>query len=138
MVEPKCHNSKASKTLRVIKTRFMALILNCFALFSTINTFRGYWYLLDSYYFPHEDHYEISLITGQLFGALVLIAMNATCSLHAGVFKADGEPSSQLFEFYYSSYFYLKVSSCFFHASDSNNEFALFRRKMSLNFHQWA
>ena len=65
--------------------------------------------MMDEYYLT--GNYVSSLLTGQLIGCLVLMALNATCSLHAGVIKEDkqDEPDSKLFDFFYSSYFYLEV-----------------------------
>ena len=89
--------------------KLLGFVLNLVALVSTINSFRGYWYMMDEYYLT--GNYVSSLLTGQLIGCLVLMALNATCSLHAGVIKEDkqDEPDSKLFDFFYSSYFYLEV-----------------------------
>ena len=89
--------------------KLLCFALNLVALVSTINSFRGYWYMMDEYYLT--GNYVSSLLTGQLIGCLVLMALNATCSLHAGVIKEDtqDEPDSKLFDFFYSSYFYLEV-----------------------------
>ena len=43
--------------------------------------------MMDEYYLT--GNYVSSLLTGQLIGCLVLMALNATCSLHAGVIKED-------------------------------------------------
>lgn len=55
-----------------------------------------------------NDHYNLSLIHGQIYGALVLTACFASCSLHAGVFKDEYMGEKCLIEFYYTSYFYIK------------------------------
>jgi hypothetical protein len=56
------------------------------------------------------EHYELSLINGQLYGALVLIALHCGSSLHAGIFEdASSEKGGNMTEFYYSTYFYIKV-----------------------------
>ena len=78
---------------------------------STINMFRGYWFLTDVYFGNNYESpfYEISLIHGQLYGALVLMVCFAGCSLHAGIFRDEFTGSKCLLDFYYMSYFYIKV-----------------------------
>ena len=61
------------------------------------------------YYLPGDR--ELSLVSGLVLGALSLMALNATCSLHGGVIQ-DNETSreSQMYEIYHSSYYYIQVS----------------------------
>ena len=87
--------------------RIVNFIITLIGIISTINMFRGYWFLLDEYFM--HDHYNLSLIHGQIYGALVLMACFASCSLHAGVFKDEHVGEKCLIEFYYTSYFYIKV-----------------------------
>ena len=95
--------------LRSLDNWIVSLLLNLVSLTSTVNSYRGYWYLMDEYYLT--QNYEASLLTGQVIGCLSLMALSATCSLHAGVFKEDkSDAPGQMVEFYYSSYFYLMVS----------------------------
>jgi hypothetical protein len=92
---------------RYICLRIGNIIMILIGILSTINMFRGYWFLLDEY-FMHSQ-YELSLIHGQMYGALVLMVCFAGSSLHAGVFKDDFGGEKCLVEFYYTSYFYIKV-----------------------------
>ena len=87
--------------------RMINFVITIIGIISTINMFRGYWFLLDEYFM--HDHYELSLIHGQIYWALVLMACFASCSLHAGVFKDEYTGEKCLIEFYYTSYFYIKV-----------------------------
>ena len=91
--------------------RMVNFVFTLIGIISTINMFRGYWFLLDEYFM--NDHYNLSLIHGQIYGALVLIACFASCSLHAGVFKDEYMGEKCLIEFYYTSYFYIKVNTSF-------------------------
>ena len=55
--------------------------------------------------------YELSLIHGKIYGALLLLLLHAGCSLHAGIFKdVSTEPGGNMIEYYYVSYFYIKVN----------------------------
>ena len=95
--------------LRKVDNWLLSFLIDMIGLVSTVNSFRGYWYLMDEYYLP--EAYNASLQTGQALGCLVLMALGATCSLHAGVFKEDkNDAPGFLFDFYYSSYFYLMAS----------------------------
>ena len=87
---------------------FMILI----GIISTVNMFRGYWFLLDEYFMP--TNYESSLIHGQIYGALILMISFAGCSLHAGVFRDEHVGAKCLVDFYYMSYFYAKVKIQFY------------------------
>ena len=98
-------------SLRSIGFRLVYFIFTLIGIISTINMFRGYWFLLDEYFM--NDHYSLSLIHGQIYGALVLTACFASCSLHAGVFKDEYMGEKCLIEFYYTSYFYIKVNTIF-------------------------
>ena len=73
---------------------------------ATISSFRAYWYLLDLYYLT--DNYTASLVTGQIFGALGLIALNCASCLHAGIFKDSIGSEGCCVSFYYLSYFYIR------------------------------
>ena len=92
---------------RYICLRIGNIIMILIGIISTINMFRGYWFLLDEYFMKSE--YELSLIHGQIYGALVLMVCFAGSSLHAGVFRDDYVGEKCLVEFYYTSYFYIKV-----------------------------
>ena len=87
----------------------LAYFLNFLCFFSAQNTFRGYWYLLDEYLMP--SNYENSLINGFFYGVLVLFAFHCGCSLHAGIFSdLSEEKGGNIIEYYFSSYFFIKVS----------------------------
>ena len=89
--------------------KMIDFVPNFLALVATIATFRGYWILMDLYVFP--DQYNISLMTCLIVGCLLLMVLSGTCNLHAGVGNADiNDPKAQLFDVYYSTYFYLKVN----------------------------
>ena len=116
--EPSQYSSNISQkilfkipSLRSIGFRMAYFIFTLIGIISTINMFRGYWFLLDEYFM--NDHYNLSLIHGQIYGALVLTACFASCSLHAGVFKDEYMGEKCLIEFYYTSYFYIKVNTIF-------------------------
>ena len=97
---------------KCIKSWILAYIFgtlfSMLCIFSSVNTFRGYWYILDVYF--HADSvYESSLIHGQIYAALLLIILHAGCSLHAGIFTdVSPEAGGNMIEYYYSSYFYIK------------------------------
>lgn len=56
-----------------------------------------------------SEMYELSLIHGKIYGALLLIILHAGCSLHAGIFSdISSEPGGNMIEYYYSTYFYIK------------------------------
>ena len=100
--------SRRGDPMRRVDNWLLASLVNLLCLVSTVNSFRGYWYLMDEYYLPKD--YSASLLTGQALGCLVLMALGATCSLHAGVFREDkADAPGFLFDFYYSTYFYLMV-----------------------------
>lgn len=100
----KCRSSRTG-------SRCLAFVLNLAASLASVNVFRGTWYLLDVYLIP--SRYDLSLINGALYGLSALLVFHAGSSLHAGV-VSDSEScrgSQNLFEFYYTTYFYLlKVS----------------------------
>ena len=59
---------------------------------------------------PGDENYEKSLINSQIYGALVLFAFHCGCSLHAGIYgDVAQEKGGNLIEYYYSSYFFIKV-----------------------------
>ena len=93
-----------------MKNRLIDFVPNFLALVSTIATFRGYWSLIDVFVFPKQ--YNVSLVACLIVGCLLLMVLSATSNLHAGVSKAEiDDPQSQLFDVYYSTFFYLKVNS---------------------------
>ena len=93
-----------------LKNRLIDFVPNVLALVATLATFRGYWSLIDLFVFPNQ--YNVSLATCLIVGCLLLMVLSATNNLHAGVSKADiDDPKSQLFDVYYSTYFYLKVNN---------------------------
>ena len=104
-----CEYKICPKTLspRYICLRICNIIMILIGIISTINMFRGYWFLLDEYFMTTQ--YNESLIHGQIYGALVLMVCFAGSSLHAGVFRDDYIGEKCLVEFYYTSYFYIKV-----------------------------
>ena len=78
--------------------------------------------------------YELSLIHGKIYGALLLILLHAGCSLHAGIFKdVSTEPGGNMIEYYYASYFYIKVKFVF---SRQNLRFEIC--KQTCNHSNWA
>lgn len=87
--------------------KVMDIFFNTLGLVTTVNCFRGYWFLLDEYFLP--DDYEASLVLAAVLGALILMALHCTCSLHAGIYR-DEHGSELLVEFYYSTHYYLKVT----------------------------
>ena len=94
---------------RNFTNKMIDFVPNFLALVATIANFRGYWILMDLYVFP--DQYNISLMTCLIVGCLLLMVLSGTCNLHAGVGNADiNDPKAQLFDVYYSTYFYLKVN----------------------------
>ena len=95
-------------TIEVICMKAVNVLIMLVGLISTINVYRGYWFLMDEYFMPND--YEQSLINGQIYGALVLFVLYAGCSLHAGIFKDEHVGGKCLVEFYYLTYFYLKVN----------------------------
>ncbi len=53
----------------------------------------------------------MSLINGQLYGILAHFVLHCGCSMQAGcVPDAPSGPGSGMIEFYYSSYFFIKVT----------------------------
>ena len=54
--------------------------------------------------------YHLSLINSQILGAFLLLLFHCGAQLHAGIFKdVSKEKGHTLAEFYYTSYFYIKV-----------------------------
>ena len=100
-------SESCAPTSRSFCLRLSNILMIMIGIISTINMFRGYWFLLDEYFL--KDHYELSLIHGQIYGALILMVSFAGCSLHAGIFRDDYVGAKCLIEFYYTSYFYIKV-----------------------------
>ena len=99
-----------SRLAKRLKNRLIDFVPNFLGLVSTIATFRGYWSLIDLFVFPKQ--YNVSLVACLVVGCLLLMVLSATSSLHAGVSKAEiDDPQSQLFDVYYSTFFYLKVNS---------------------------
>ena len=96
-------------SLKSICFRIVNFLITLIGIISTINMFRGYWFLMDEYFM--HDHYDLSLIHGQIYGAVVLMVCFASCSLHAGIFKDEYMGEKCLIEFYYTSYFYIKVKA---------------------------
>ena len=95
--------------LKQIWAHIFGFIFSIMCLISAVTTFRGYWYLLDEYFMP--NNYEMSLINSQIYGALVLFVLHCGCSLHAGIFgDVSKEKGGNMIEFYYSSYFFIRVS----------------------------
>ena len=87
-------------------------IISLLGLASSVHTFRGYWYFMDEYFMPGEENYEKSLINSQVYGALVLFVLHCGCSLQPGIYKdLSQEKGGNLREYYYSSYFFIKVNS---------------------------
>ena len=85
-------------------------IISFLSLISTVHSFRGYWYLMDEYFMPGEENYEKSLVNSQIYGALILFVFHISCSLHPGIYKdLSPDKGGNLREYYYSTYFYIKV-----------------------------
>lgn len=118
------------------------------AMFSTINSFRGVWYLCDAYYLsgttvnqnpvkdPRNfltllaDHYELSLTTGWAFGYVLLVFFFSGCSLHAGIIPdlPEDEFSPMLIPFYLTTYFYIKVYHNLFRAAKVIRHFVMSKK----------
>ena len=59
-----------------------------------------------------EGDYEKSLINSKIYGALILFVCHCGCSLHAGIYgDVSQEKGGNLIEYYYTSYFFIKVNS---------------------------
>ena len=89
------------------------LLYYCLAfitLISDVNIWRGYWYLLDAYFISSQ--YELSLITGAVYGVMLLVLLFSACSLYRGIEKDEYFGKNALIEFYHLSYFYIKVRRC--------------------------
>ena len=85
-------------------------IISFLGLISSVHTFRGYWYLMDEYFMPGEENYVKSLVNSQIYGALILFVFQCSCSLHPGIYKdLSQDKGGNLREYYYSTYFYIKV-----------------------------
>ena len=69
------------------------------------SSFRSSWYLLDIFYLPTSP--VASLVSGQVIGLLVLIALRCSSCLHAGIYR-DFPSSGLLITFHHTSYFYIK------------------------------
>lgn len=124
------NDDKSKSWQKTCAKHSLGFLFNLMALFSTVNTFRGYWYLYDEYLIPSKKpiifspeifsksifigDYELSLINGQIYGAVLLFLLYSGSSLHAGVFRDVGdENGSSMVEFYFSSYFFIKVVTIF-------------------------
>ena len=92
-------------------------VLSFLCLFTSVNGFRGYWFLLDEYFIPGEDrYYVLSLINGQVYGALILFTFHCGASLHAGIFSdVSNERGGNMLEYYFTSYFFIKVLSIYWY-----------------------
>ena len=94
-----------------IWAHILGYILGFLCLIASVNTFRGYWYLMDEYFMAGEENYEKSLINSKIYGALILFVCHCGCSLHAGIYgDVSQEKGGNLIEYYYTSYFFIKVN----------------------------
>ena len=110
--EKNIKHSTGSTIFLKIWAHILGYILSFLCLVSSVNTFRGYWYLMDEYFMAGEGDYEKSLINSKIYGALILFVCHCGCSLHAGIYKdVSQEKGGNLIEYYYTSYFFIKVNS---------------------------
>ena len=54
------------------------------------------------------DHYEMSLLNGMLYGALLLYALHCGSSMHAGIIRDITQGT--MIETCYTTYFFIKVT----------------------------
>ena len=58
--------------------------------------------------FHVSDHYEMSLLNGMLYGALLLYALHCGSSMHAGIIRDITQGT--MIETCYTTYFFIKVN----------------------------
>ena len=74
-----------------------------------------------------EENYEKSLINSKIYGALILFVCHCGCSLHAGIYgDVSQEKGGNLIEYYYTSYFFIKVNLVdFINEEEKKQKFAM-------------
>ena len=54
------------------------------------------------------EHYELGLLNGMIYGAILLYTLHCGCSMHAGIVR-DIEQGTMI-EICYTTYFFIKVT----------------------------
>ncbi len=90
--------------LRLLSFGF-ALLAVC----ASVQSFRGYWFLLDVYFIP--DSYEVSLLNGQAYGGLILLLIGLGPLMFPGVVSdrpGNGDPT--ILPSHFFTHWWIKVT----------------------------
>lgn len=99
----------SSRDVSWLVGRVANILYTLLGIYSTINCFRAYWYLMDLYLMLDGTGKATveSQVIGQVVGALALMVLGCSTCLHAGIYKDSFEEGVTL-AYYFTSYFYVR------------------------------